>query len=282
MTTRLAMAVVLLLMLMAQAWGLVSVLRQDPLRNLAVMEKKKAKAQVVMPREILSLQPVPPTVLPDLNQGYIFNAERNLADGEGRDGQAQSAGNVGMDKVRYNGSIISEENIRALLSYPLVAPGIQQKQGFLRVVVGDTVDGYKVTDILPEKIVFSRGGQKITKWLYDRTKERVQGQPSAAAGGETRAPLSPATSARTIRNIPKQNSAPRILPPPKRPFPPQNRGQSQGNTPGRAPEPPMSTPAPEAPVLVPDDIQGTPAPPGSEMVPDDFQGPPPVKSAPAH
>jgi len=187
MTTRLAMAVALLLVLLTQAWGLVSVLRDDPLRNLAVKGKKEAPAAMVP--GLQSLQPTPPATPPDLNQGYLFNAERNLVAGGGKDGQSQNAGNVGIDKVQYSGSIIAGDNTKALLCYPLggqtaAPPGgsasVTQKQGFLRVVVGDTVNGYKVTEILPEKITFSRAGQKITKLLYDKAKERVQGQAQTA------------------------------------------------------------------------------------------------------
>lgn len=183
MTTRLAMAVALLLVLLAQVWGLVSVLREDPLRNLTVKGKKAAPAPMVP--GLQSLQPTPPAAPPDLKQGYLFNAERNLVAGGGKDGQSQNAGNVGIDKVQYSGSIIAGYNTKALLCYSLggqtaAPPGggasVTQKQGFLRVAVGDTVNGYKVTEILPERITFSRDGQKITKLLYDKTKERVQTQ----------------------------------------------------------------------------------------------------------
>lgn len=180
MTTRLAMAVVLLLLLLAQAWGLVSVWRNDPLHNLAATGKKETRG--TMPAGRLSLQPTPLGVLPDFNVGYIFNAERSLADGGGRTGQPQNAANVTIDKIYYSGAIITATNPKALLSYALGgssdssggSPTETQKQGFLRVALGDTVNGYKVTEILPGKITFSRDGQKITKLLYDKAKDRGQ------------------------------------------------------------------------------------------------------------
>lgn len=269
MTIRLAMAVVLLLVLLVQAWGLVAVWRDDPLRNLAATEKKEAKSQAPIPAARPSLQPVP-GVLPDLNEGYIFNAERNLAAG-GKDGQSRSAGNVGMDKVQYNGSIISQDNTRALLSYPLGSPVASQTQGFLRVVVGDTVDGYKVTEILPEKIIFSRGGQKITKLLYDKTKERIQAQP-LASGSEAGVPASvpppvqaaPVTSP-AARKATRQNDKPRILPPPKRPYPAPSDEELRKSPLRKRPEPAKDAPASDAEVLVPDEYRGTtPVPPGTK------------------
>jgi hypothetical protein len=271
MKIRFAMAVVFLLAGLAQAWGLVAVWRDDPLQRLAATGKKEAGTPVPMPTGRLSLQPQP-GVLPDFNEGYIFNAERNLAAGGGKDGQSQSAGNVGMDKVQYNGSIISAENTRALLSYPSASATSPQKQGFLRVVVGDTVDGYKVTDILPEKIIFSRGGQKITKPLYDKNKERVQTQPSTpgsepAVQAPARAPaaspvVSPAAS--SGRKPPKQkNDKPRLLPPPKRLLSPSDE-ELRKNPLRKRPEPAKDAPASDADMLVPDELRGTnPTQPGT-------------------
>lgn len=179
MTIRFAMAVALLLVLLVQAWGLVSVWRDDPLGSLASTEKKEVAAAKVS--RTVSMQPVL-GVVPDFNQGYIFNAERGLAAGSGRSGQSQNAANVAIDKIHYSGSIITATNPKALLSYSLGGPAVPQdggvgpqKQGFLRVAVGDTVNGYKVTEILPEKIIFSRDGQQITKLLYDKGKARGQG-----------------------------------------------------------------------------------------------------------
>ena len=216
MTTRLAMAVVLLLVLLAQAWGLVSVWRDDPLQSLAVAGKKEGSL-LSPPGGRQGLQPTPPAMAPDLNQGYLFNAERSLTGGGGKSSQAQNAANVAIEKIQYSGSIITGSNPKALLSYSLgAAPadagaGGGQKQGFLRVAIGDTVNGYTVAEILPEKIVFSRDGQKITKLLFEKTKDRSQGPtplagreqsgqiaapPPAAPAGQAMAPVAPAPAPR--------------------------------------------------------------------------------------
>lgn len=208
MRTRLAMAVVLLLALLTQAWGLVSVWRDDPLQNLAATGKKEAQPAVA-PGGIQSLQPAQPAIPPDLNQGYLFNAERSLAGG-GKSGQAQNAANVAIDKIHYSGSIITATNPRALLSYALggqpdAASGSGgQKQGFLRVTLGDTVNGYKVTEILAEKITFSRDGQNITKLLYDKAKDRGQ-ESIPLAGREQRGSIPAAVP---VPQAPGQNPPP--------------------------------------------------------------------------
>lgn len=251
MTTRLAMAFVLLLVLLLQAWGLASVWRDDPLRSLAVTKKKEVRASAATVGETLGLQPVVSGVLPDFNEGYIFNVERSLAAGDGKDGQSQSAGNEGMAKVQYNGAIIAGDNTRALLSFPLPSLGATAKQGFLRVVVGDTVNGFTVTDIQPDKIIFSRGGQKITKLLRDRTKEQADGHnlPSATAQ-KAQAPM----GGRAIQ-APPQNNTPLVLAPPKRPGPQQNDAELRNTPLRKRPEPPGEAQVPEAEVLAPNASQ---------------------------
>ena len=246
MTTRLAMAVALLLVLLAQAWGLVSVWRDDPLQSLVVKGKKEGPA-VSMPVGRQSLQPIQPAVPPDLNQGYIFNAERSLVAGGGKGTQAQKAA-VGIDKIHYTGSIITDTNPRALLSYvlgsqPDSSGGVSglQKQGFLRVAIGDMVDGYKVTEILPEKITFSRDGQKITKLLYDKAKDRPLVPPplsSREQSGQVTAPP-PATPSVAKTGESLVAPAPRKQPKPKLQLQPPPSDEELRQRPLRKrPEPP--------------------------------------------
>jgi len=246
MTTRLAMAVALLLVLLTQAWGLVSVLRDDPLRNLAVKGKKEAP--VAMTPGMQSLQPTPPAAPPDLNQGYLFSAERSLAAGSGKGGQSQNAANVAIDKIHYIGSIITATNPKALLSYALGGQADSsgggagdQKQGFLRVAVGDTVNGYKVTEILPEKITFSRDGQQITKLLHDKAKDRALAPPPlsgrAQSGQITAAP--PATPPVEKAAEPQRTPAARKQLKPQVPPPPSDEELRQRPL-RKRPEPPPS------------------------------------------
>ena len=239
MTTRLAMAAVLLLLLVAQAWSLVTVWRDDPLRSLAATGKKEVRKTRPLGR--VSLQPTPLGVLPDLNAGYLFNAERSLAEGSGRNGQSQNAANLTIDKVHYSGSIITGGNPLALLSYALggqadSSAGGGQKQGFLRVALGDTVNGYKVTEILAEKITFSRDGQKITKLLYDKAKTRRQDPTPLSSREQSRqmpavAPQAPAAKV----------TAPLRVPVPRKQLQPPPSDETLRRSPLRKrPEPPPS------------------------------------------
>lgn len=241
---RLAMSFVLLLALLAQGWGLVSVWREDPLHRLAAEKKKEAPPRAAIPEKIPSMQPLSSGVQPDLNTGYIFNVERNLAGGDGADGQAQGAAREAMDKVQYNGSIVAGNDVRALLSYPVAGPGAPPKQGFLRVVVGDTVNGYLVAEILPEKIIFSRGGQKITKLLRDKTRTPAGQTPA----GESGVPLPAPPSA---QQPPVQTNPAPVLFPPPRPVSTRNDEALREKPLRKRPEPPKETQAPMADVSTP-------------------------------
>ena len=244
MTTRLAMAVVLLLALLAQAWGLVSAWRDDPLQRLAVSGKKEEPV-VGLPGGRQSLHPTPPAIAPDLNQGYLFNAERSLNGGGGKGSQARDAANVAIEKIHYSGSIITDSNPKALLSYAVGGPadsgaGGAPKQGFLRVAEGDTVNGYTVAEILPEKIVFSRDGQKITKLLFEKTKDRSQGSTplsSREQSGQIPAPPPAAPAAQGPEPLP--SPVPRKQPKPKLQLKPPPSDEELRQRPlRRRPEPP--------------------------------------------
>ncbi|MGV1100718.1 hypothetical protein ACUUL3_15075 [Thiovibrio sp. JS02] len=191
MRIRLAITVLLLFVLLAQVRAMVVALGPVSLPAPAPPETKAPLEARALPADrSISLQPAPPSRMPDFNEGYIFNAERSLKGG-GKNGQAQTVENIDIARIQYSGSIITAASTKALLSYGGGIPQQQglvrgrmpapqaQKQGFLQVVVGDTVGGYKVAEILPEKIVFSRGGEKIEKFLYDRNKERAVAPPLA-------------------------------------------------------------------------------------------------------
>jgi len=118
--------------------------------------------------------------------------------------------------------------------------GGAQKQGFLRVAVGDTVNGYTVAEILPDKIVFSRDGQKITKLLFEKTKDRSQGATPLAGreqSGQTAAPPPGTPVGQAIAPLPAP--APRKQPKPKLQLKPPPSDEELRQRPlRRRPEPP--------------------------------------------
>jgi hypothetical protein len=162
------------------------------------------------------LQPMVPGVLPDLKDGYLFNPERMLAGAEAPPSMEEKADDAGaenttgiaakMDDVTYAGSIIADNFSRAIIVYteaaaknkpkppaqpaarsskvkatppPVAAAPGSEKHGQLEV--GDVLDGYKVAEIQPDKLVFTKGDETVEKLLYDPEKKRQAPPPRAAA-----------------------------------------------------------------------------------------------------
>ena len=140
-----------------------------------------------MPAKI-ALQPVVPGIMPDLNHGYPFNAERHL-EGEGEPGGVDAVGtgqliNVNVNKLVYSGSIIGGNFRKAIVSFPAAAavgPKLKLLNRRMRAPAklehtmlkeGDILGSYRVAAIFPDKIVFKRGEETLEKFLYDPDKKR--------------------------------------------------------------------------------------------------------------
>ncbi len=185
MRGKFVITLLLFLLLLAQVGAMVVILAPDE-KPPALPAKEGLDKEKPVPAagKRIALQPAPPARLPDLHEGYIFNAARSFKAG-GAETPGQKVENIDLAKIQYTGSIITAKSTKGLLSHPTGAAPAQvqirgraplpmaPRQGFLQVVVGDSVGGYKVTEILPEKIVFSRGGEKIEKLLYERNKVRA-------------------------------------------------------------------------------------------------------------
>ncbi|MCB2181684.1 MAG: hypothetical protein KQH63_06655 [Desulfobulbaceae bacterium] len=136
--------------------------------------------------------PAVPSPLPDLKKGYLFNEERLLVDDsavaeiteesptEG-DGPA-----VDMSTVFYSGSIIIGDLRKGLISYseakaqPVKKTKTRartatkpKKTKYTQLVAGDTISGYKVVSVEPDRIIFEKGTEKIEKTLNDPGKVRL-------------------------------------------------------------------------------------------------------------
>lgn len=201
MNVRLGLAAALILCLLVQGYALIEALRFDPLQESAPMADKERAGKRVVPRSAgVSFYAKPPAQLPDLNTGYIFNEQRNLAGAAGSVVPGRKVEDVSMENVEYSGSVITQASTRALLTYTITGPATRRRvaaggrEGHLTVEVGDTVDGYKVSEILPEKIIFTKGGEKIEKILRDRAKAREQAVPQTLRRVPT--PTSPQSAAR--------------------------------------------------------------------------------------
>lgn len=217
-------------------FGLVQAWRHDPLQAIKAAPAK-GQQQPAPERPAIEFYPAVPT-LPDLHLGYLFNAERALA-GRGKGGNTVAAANV--HELVYAGSIIMGKTSKALLSFPVASQGGDARPGaparggsaYFHVAPGDSVGGYTVSEILPQKIVFKKGGEVVEKLLHDPRKQRSTvapvrpGVPAVAAapppppeGGGPATAAAPAPRAATSRSS-VTTSGPKPMPPPP-PLPPPN------------------------------------------------------------
>ncbi|MEA2082714.1 MAG: hypothetical protein U9O82_00415 [Thermodesulfobacteriota bacterium] len=162
---------------------------------------------------------------PDLNEGYLFNAERHL-EGEDepapddKDGLDEFFGDF--DDVKYVGSIISSKSRKCIVSYParkkkparkrskFSKPGLYSGKNlnYARLVVGDKFSGHKVTGVFPDKIIFDKGGETTEKLLYDTEKQRIT--PPAVTRKPKRFVQSPEDKKKTNQLFRKSRSRTKI------------------------------------------------------------------------
>ena len=138
----------------------------------------------------INFHPPVPGHLPDLNEKYLFNAERLLEEEdepafEDKDDLDEFIADF--DDVKYVGSIISSKSRKGIVSYPAKKkkptrrrsksskPGRYSGKNlsYARLVVDDKFSGHKVTGIFPDKMIFEKSGETIEKLLYDSEKQRI-------------------------------------------------------------------------------------------------------------
>jgi hypothetical protein len=243
--TRLAITIALCLSLLLIVKGIVTTFESSPLPEEKAGEIQKGK--VYKGSRPITLYPPVPAKLPDLDRGYLFNEERNLGGGV-KAGGDNSDISVNIDDVVYEGSLIIGDVRKAIISYPSIRKAIisyPSKPGgtarrssrsgrvptkdreHVRVSENETISGYKVVEILPEKITFEKGSERTEKLLFDSLKQReIAGRPTKPAGTTPAVPTlanAVAQFKRTIKTPQKGNTRPTQKPPEETqaPIPPE-------------------------------------------------------------
>ncbi len=203
----------------------------------------KSKRHPVVPQEkSVPFYPPVPTVLPDLNLGYLFNAERFLPGEKDSAASAEEAGEAGtevtvdIETVFYAGSIIAGDVRKGLIVYPALAgPATPVKKGepvaaassqkprkYAQLAPGDTVSGYSVVAVEADRLVLQKGEETIEKLLNDPKKERIAPPPPPKPQAAPKPAPAPAAkpavtraagvSSAVGRTPPQRINAPRRLP----------------------------------------------------------------------
>lgn len=198
-----ALILILLLTTAIMMRGVASDWRQGQILPTEGPAKKSspAPAEAVVPLpQVKDLQPTVPGILPDLKEGYLFNPERTLVEEKPQATKEETASteikefgvDASIDEVTYEGSIIADAFSQAIIIYPggakktkeppqpasrssrkAAAPQASGGDEHARLEVGDMLDGYELTEILPAKLIFSKGEEKVEKLLHDPDKKRI-------------------------------------------------------------------------------------------------------------
>ncbi len=168
-------------------WGMYSQFSTDEVEPPAKTGQQKTTP--AKKSEQPSLNPKMARTLPNLNQGYLFNSERFLkSSGMSTTTNTVNSQNINMDTLQYDGSLIVGETRKAIISFVTGAtakpqrvtqkapgsrrPATQVNRSSKIIALGDTVAGYTVSQIEPEKITFNQGSNEITKELFSTEKKR--------------------------------------------------------------------------------------------------------------
>ena len=155
---------------------------------------RQPKASRPQPPKTIVFYPTVPSPLPDLKKGYLFNEERFLAGDTTEEISAEEETgtefSVDIKTVSYAGSIIIGETRKALIYYPAQKPKTPQKRtdrkkivspvkkrNYAQLVAGDSLSGYKVVAVEPDRLVFEKGSETIEKMLNDPEKIRMAPPP---------------------------------------------------------------------------------------------------------
>ena len=205
---RLAITIALCLSLLLLLKGIVTTFHSSPLPAKKAGETKKGK--VYKGSRPIKIYPSVPAKFPDLDKGYLFNEERNLGGGGKAVGDLADI-SVNIDDVVYEGSLIIGDISKAIISYPSKSvkkgrtsrkpsrssKGSSKNREHFRLSENESISGYKVVEILPEKITFEKGSETIEKFLFDSSKQReVTSRPrkptrKTTATRNTRKPAKP-------------------------------------------------------------------------------------------
>lgn len=180
------------------------------------VQKESSKKSTPPP---LNLNPKVEPQLPDLNKGYIFNAQRFLA----KDSRPSKAGkgydqNIRIDDVVFSGALLGEGYKKALVTYPLapkptsraIRPGGPQAQPpsgrseTAQLEIGDQLGGYTVKEITSDFISFIKGSDTIKKTLFDPDKTRRLSTPRPQTSSEPTKPTPHIVSPRRATPLPTQ------------------------------------------------------------------------------
>jgi hypothetical protein len=185
-------------------WRIYKVWQEEPWS----LPQPKSVAPSALGDEPVKVIPTLPAVSPDLIiSKNLFDPERGA--GATREAEFNSRSFQRIRSMVLLGTVILGESRSAILQDPgsqaATPNGPASSVGPMRVKLGDSVEGFRLSEIADRKVVFTKGGSRVEVLLdYFRRDDPPPGRattPSGQRGAPTVAP-------RVVPNLPRRGALP--------------------------------------------------------------------------
>ena len=183
-------------------WRIYKVWEED---SWSLPQQPKATAPLALEDQPTKVNPTLPTVTPDLIiSKNLFDPERGA--GATREAEFNSRSFQRIRNMVLLGTVILGESRSAILqdatAQTATPSGPAAPVGPMRVKLGDSVEGFRLTEIADRRVVFTKGGSRVEVVLdYFRRDDPA---PTRAATQ----PSPPAVAPRAVPNLPRRGALP--------------------------------------------------------------------------
>jgi len=143
---------------------------------------------------------------------YLFDPERGA--GATREAEENSRAFQRVRGMILIGTVIIGDNRVAILQESTTSPAAGQRPGaqsasFMRLKVGDNVDGFRLTEIADKRVVFAKDASRVEVLLDYFRKVEAAPQPRPAVPSQVTAPpQSGVPVPRVVPNLPRRGQIP--------------------------------------------------------------------------
>ena len=188
----------------------------DDRTKAAIAEWRERAGTVVDPHTAVGLvvgeaqrrNPTLPLVSPDLIiSKNLFDPERGA--GATREAEFNSRSFQRIRNMVLLGTVILGDSRSAILQDPATqaatSAGAAAPVGPMRVKLGESVEGFRLTEIADRRVVFTKGGSRVEVLLDYFRRDDL---PASRAGTAPRQGVAPAVAPRVVPNLPRRGALP--------------------------------------------------------------------------
>lgn len=186
-------------------WRIYKVWEEEP---LSLPQQHKTAAPLALEEESTNVNPTPPPVSPDLIiSKNLFDPERGA--GATREAEFNSRSFQRIRNMVLLGTVILGDSRSAILQDPATqaatTSGPAAPVGPMRVKLGDSVEGFRLTEIADRRVVFTKGGSRVEVLLdYFRRDDPAPSRMATPSGQRG----APAVAPRVVPNLPRRGALP--------------------------------------------------------------------------